>query len=77
MNFNDIDLRLRYPHLFRDQDDPHRAPPHRLEAARAIETRTPRRTQWGLAFFSLFRKAAQSPDAEVTPMRLCRRIHPK
>jgi hypothetical protein len=56
MNFNDIELRLRYPHIFRDHSDPHRAGPFDFKAVRAIETRKTRRSIWAVVLRRLFRK---------------------
>jgi len=59
MNFNDIELRLRYPHLFRDQELPNRVPSNQIVSDSPAQTRKIRRTDWRHSFSSLIWRTAR------------------
>ena len=59
MNFNDIELRLRYPQYFRDADDPPcTAPAPRRKTTVPADRSVPRDPAWLLALRVLFRRSA-------------------
>lgn len=51
MNFNDIELRLRYPHIFREQEYPPEAPQIKVGLAVRTAARKFFALKWLSAFF--------------------------
>lgn len=51
MNFNDIELRLRYPHIFREQEYPPEAPQIKVGLAARTAARKFFALKWLSAFF--------------------------
>lgn len=56
MNFNDIELRLRYPHLFHDEDPLQRGHAHLTSIAPPKRTLSKPNSQWIAIIRRLFRR---------------------